>query len=141
MAKRTNGVEQGGEVPDPEVDERPRRRRFTAEYKLSIIEQADACDPGELGALLRREGLYSSHLSDWRRARREGALGALVKKRGRKPTRRRDRVTKECERLRRENTKLKRRLEQAEVIIAVQKKVSEILAIPLNSPDDEEGDS
>ncbi len=140
MAKRSKGTEQDV-TPNPEVDARPRRRRFTAEYKLSILEQADSCEPGEVGALLRREGLYSSHLSEWRRARREGALGALSKKRGRKRTRRRDPVAKENERLRRENAKLRGRLEQAEVIIEVQRKVSEILGIPLKSTDDEGSDS
>ena len=71
-----------GVVPDPELIERPRRRRFTAEYKLEIVRQADACTrPGEIGALLRREGLYSSLLTEWRRARDSGALGALAPKR------------------------------------------------------------
>ena len=71
---------------DPEVPEKPRRRRFTAEYKLSIVAEADACDDsGGVGALLRREGLYSSHLSTWRRQRDEGQLRALSpKKRGRR---------------------------------------------------------
>jgi len=62
--------------PDPEVVERAKRRRFTAEYKLRILDQADRCEPGELGALLRREGLYSSHLTTWRRQREAGALAA-----------------------------------------------------------------
>ena len=71
-----------GVVPDPELIERPRRRRFTAEYKLRIVRQADACTrPGEIGALLRREGLYSSLLTEWRRARGSGALEALAPKR------------------------------------------------------------
>ena len=71
-----------GVVPDPELIERPRRRRFTAEYKLRIVRQADACTrPGEIGALLRREGLYSSLLTEWRRARDSGALEALGPKR------------------------------------------------------------
>jgi transposase-like protein len=72
-------------VPDPELVERPRRRRFSAEYKLRIVREADACRrPGEIGALLRREGLYSSLLTEWRRARDAGALGALERPRGRK---------------------------------------------------------
>lgn len=76
---------QDGRVPpDPEVPERPKRRRFTAEYKLAILKEADAAtEPGEIGALLRREGLYSSHLVDWRRQRDAGVLQALGKKRGR----------------------------------------------------------
>jgi transposase len=69
--------------PDPELQERPRRRRFSAQHKLEVLRKADACKPGELGALLRREGIYSSNLSNWRRQREEGALGALERKRGR----------------------------------------------------------
>jgi len=69
-------------VPDPELVERPRRRRFSAEYKLRVVREADACSrPGEIGALLRREGLYSSLLTEWRRARDRGALVALAPKR------------------------------------------------------------
>src|SRR5271165_4269827 len=72
--------------PDPEVPERATRRRFSAEYKLRILTEVDACsEPGEIGALLRREGLYSSHLVDWRRSRDAGALEGLGRKRGRKP--------------------------------------------------------
>lgn len=72
-------------LPDPEVAEKPRRRRFTAEYKLRIVEEADgASEPGESEALLRREGLYSSHLTNWRRQRREGTLAGLSRRRGRK---------------------------------------------------------
>ncbi len=71
-----------GRVPDPELLERPRRRRFSAEYKLRIVREVDACSrPGEIGALLRREGLYSSLLTEWRRARDSGALVALAPKR------------------------------------------------------------
>src|SRR3989442_4080236 len=71
-----------GVVADPELIERPRRRRFAAEYKLKVVRQADACTrPGEIGALLRREGLYSSLLTEWRRARDSGALEALAPKR------------------------------------------------------------
>src|SRR5680860_813116 len=74
-------------VPNPELVERPRRRRFTAEYKLVILRETDGLTgPGEIGALLRREGLYSSHLSVWRRQRGQGALEALSRLRGRKPT-------------------------------------------------------
>ncbi len=74
-------------APDPEVEAKPRRRKFTAAYRLRILEEADSCqNPGEIGQLLRREGLYSSHLSSWRKARREGSLAALApKQRGAKP--------------------------------------------------------
>src|SRR6266581_1817473 len=73
-------------VPDPELVERPVRRRFSAEYKLRVLREADACTkPGEIGALLRREGLYSSLLTEWRRAREAGALDALQRPRGRRP--------------------------------------------------------
>jgi transposase-like protein len=121
---------------DPEVAERAARRRFTAEYKLGILRQADACaGTGELGALLRREGLYSSHLTMWRRQREQGSLAALTpKKRGRlavPPSPLARRVAE----LERENTRLSQRLQQAETIIAVQKKLSE--ALGLSRPDSE----
>jgi transposase-like protein len=98
-----------------------KRRRFTAEFKLKFLQEADACRaPGELGALLRREGLYSSHLSTWRAQRRQGALAALSDvKRGRKAA---PREAQEVERLRRDNVRLQRRLEQAERIIEIQKR-------------------
>jgi len=128
-------------VPDPEVPDRPIRRRFTAEYKLRILRKADQCaEPGELGALLRREGLYSSHLTVWRRQREEGSLRALEpKKRGRKASGR-DPVQRENERLRKENERLAQRLRQAELIIEIQKKASEMLGIPLRSPEPDESD-
>ncbi len=73
--------------PDPEVAAKATRRRFTAAYKFSIVEKADACEtPGEIGELLRREGLYSSHLSSWRKAAREGSLRGLAKRRGPRPS-------------------------------------------------------
>lgn len=118
-------------VPDPEVPAKPKRRQFTAEYKRSIVAQAEACrDDRAIGALLRREGLYSSHLTAWRRQREQGELDALApKRRGRKPTA--NPLTEECQRLRKENARLSRRLEQAELIIDVQKKVSALLGISL----------
>jgi len=127
---------QDGRVPpDPEVPERPKRRRFTAEYKLEILKEADACtEPGEIGALLRREGLYSSHLVDWRRQRDAGALVALGRPRGRPRPDPRDRV---IARLRTDNVRLRRRLDQAERIIEVQGKVSELLGISLDPVSDE----
>ena len=116
--------------PVPEVSEKPVRRRFTAEYKLRIIEEADGCtDKGQVGELLRREGLYSSHLSNLRRLREKGALASLTpKQRGRKPKPNAD-VTDELTRLERENRRLAERLRQAETIIGVQKKVCELMGI------------
>ncbi len=127
-------------APDPEVPARHAKRRFTTAYKLDILRRADACTrPGELGALLRKEGLYSSHLVTWRRQREHGLT---PKKRGRKPTSSDPRV-KVLERdkatLATENRRLARRLERAETIIAFQKKVAELLGIPLNPlPSDED---
>lgn len=127
-------------APSTEVLAVAKRRQFTAEYKLQVLQRADACRaPGELGELLRREGLYSSHLASWRQQRRQGALAALSDvKRGRRPT---PREAKEVERLRRQNAQLQRRLDQAERIIEIQKKVSEILGIPLRTPTQDELDS
>ena len=137
----TNGSRSPDTAPDPEVDARPKRRRFSAAYKLRILEDADSCkDEGTLGALLRREGLYSSHLSDWRKQRREGALGALERKRGRKPSPNKE-LEQENARLRRENEQLRKRLQKAEVVIDVQKKLSTLLGVPLRSPENDGSDS
>jgi transposase-like protein len=104
-------------VPDPELVERAKRRRFSAEYKLRILRDAEACTrPGEIGALLRREGLYTSHLTAWRKQRDAGALEALDRKRGRKPADRRDV----------ENAALRRRLERAEAELEKAHKVIEV---------------
>ena len=126
-------------VPGPEVRERASRRRFTAEYKLRVLREADSCvGPGEVGALLRREGLYSSHLTTWRRQRELGALAALApNKRGRRTVAPSPLARRVAE-LEREKARLERRLKQAETIIEVQKKVSEILGIPLKNPDVDE---
>lgn len=138
MSDRTEENSKKPNAEVPEVPEKASRRRFDAEYKLRILEEADGCtEPGQLGELLRREGLYSSHLTTWRKQREEGALSGLrEKRRGRKP-KRRDPKDLELARLRREKQKLEERLRQAETIIEVQKKVSEILGIPLARPDDE----
>jgi transposase len=118
--------------PDPEVPEKAKRRRFSAEYKLATLHEADRCtEPGQIGALLRRERLYSSHLVDWRRQRDTGALEALARKRGPKPA---DPARVEVERLRRANE----RLAQAEKIIEIQGKVSELLGLPLDPASDDE---
>lgn len=123
--------------PNPEVPDKAVRRRFTAEYKLRILTLADACtEPGSLGALLRREGLYASNLNTWRHQRERGVLSALTpKKRGRKESVR-DPLVAENEKLRRENERITKRLRQAEIIIDVQKKVSQILGIPLAIPEE-----
>ncbi len=134
----TDGTESNGSR-DSEVPEKAARRRFEEAYKRRILEEADRCTrPGQLGELLRREGLYSSLLSTWRRQRAQGVLQALrPKKRGRK-LKHNDPVTRENERLRRENQRLAERLRQAEAIIEVQKKVSEMLGIPLERASDQE---
>ena len=118
-------------IPDPEVPEKPRRRQFTAEYKRSIVAQAEACrDDGSIGALLRRQGLYSSHLTTWRRQKEQGELDALTpKRRGRKSTA--NPLAQENQRLHAQVAHLSRRLQQAELIIDVQKKVSALLGISL----------
>ncbi len=120
--------------PDPEGVVKAERRHFTAEYKQRILQEADACTHrGEVGALLRREGLYSSHLSIWRRQRVQGQLqGLRPAKRGRKA----DPQAAENARLQRETVRLKAQLERAELIIAVQKKVSQLLGLP-EIPSDE----
>ena len=111
-----------------EVIARPVRRRFTAEYKVRILQEADRCAPGELGALLRREGLYSSNLSKWRRQRQAGQLAGLrPKRRGRKVDARAQEVT----RLERENARLQVQLERAELIIEAQKKLLVLLNQPI----------
>ncbi len=115
------------------------RRQFTAAFKLEVLQEADRCiEPGSIGALLRRHGLYSSLLTAWRRERDQGALLHLDRKRGRKSTR--NPLDERVAQLEKENRRLQRRLHQAEAIIDVQKKVAEILGIPLNSPPLEEDD-
>jgi transposase-like protein len=104
-------------VADPELIERAKRRRFSAEYKLRILRDVEACTrSGEIGALLRREGLYTSHLTAWRKQRDAGALEALDRKRGRKPADRRDV----------ENAALRRRLERAEAELEKARRVIEV---------------
>jgi transposase-like protein len=139
-ARRATGISRAGAKPaaetDPEVLEKATRRRFTAKYKLNLLEQADQCkEPGQIGALLRREGLYSSHLTTWRHQRESGALKALgPRKRGRnaKPQ---DKQSHRLVELEREVEQLRQKLIQAETIIYVQKKVSSLLGIPLSRPE------
>jgi len=108
--------------PDPEVVDKPIRRRFTSEYKLRIVEEADRCTkPGEVGRLLRREGLYTSHLTTWRKAARTGSLKALSKKRGRKAER--NPLEEKVRKLEREKARLEKELHKAHLIIDVQGKV------------------
>jgi transposase-like protein len=112
-------------VPDPELIERPRRRRFSAAYKLAVLREADGLTaPGEIGALLRREGLYSSHLSTWRRQREAGALEAFSRPRGRRPA---DPLQKENAELRRRLTRAETELEKARRVIEVQGEVCALL--------------
>ena len=128
------GPGRGQEVPDPEVSDRPVRRRHTLQYKRRILKEADACARGELGALLRREGLYSSLLSTWRKERDRIEIEALTpKKRGPKVNPDAELIA-ENERLSKQVRRLEHRLHQAETIIEVQKKVASLLGIPLNTP-------
>jgi len=124
-------------APDPEVAEKKARRKFTAKYKLEILKGTDGCTgPGQLGALLRREGLYSSNLTTWRRQRDGGLLDALSpKKRGRKEKEKNPLAPKVAD-LEKENERLRKKLRKAEIIIDVQKKISEILGIA--QPSEEE---
>lgn len=111
--------------PDPEVVPRAARRRFSVAEKQRLLEEADACtEPGQIGALLRREGIYSSYLADWRRERENGQLQGLT---GQQRGRPRNEQAAEVTRLRQENERLKAQLAQAELIITAQKKLSQAL--------------
>lgn len=128
-------TEKNSTRPDPEVPAQARRRTFTAAFKLKILREVDARQAAgqEIGSVLRREGLYSSAISEWRGARERGELEGLEpQKRGPKPDPDRDERA-EVERLRRENERLQKRLEQAELIIEVQKKVSRLLGLDVKS--------
>ena len=134
VIKETESIQGIKTVPDPEVREKAVRRRFTAEYKLRILKEAESCTKkGQLGALLRREGLYSSNLVTWRYQLEKGTLEALSpRKRGPKgkgPNPSACRITE----LEQENERLKKKLKMAETIIEVQKKVSEILQVSPNT--------
>jgi transposase len=127
--------------PDPEVPEKAQRRQYSAEYKLRILAEVDrATQPGEIGQILRREGLYSSHLITWRRQHEEGALMALgPRRRGRKAKEINPLARKVAE-LEAKNRKLEKRLHEAQIIIEFQKKVADVLGIPLSRPEIEERD-
>jgi len=139
-ARRATGVSPAGAagVPDPAVEAKAKRRRFTAEYKLRILREVDrAKEPGEVGAILRREGLYSSLVSVWRRDRdRVAKVGLAARKRGPK-AKVKDPKVKQLER---EIAKLRRRNERVEIMLSIQKKASELLGIPLNSHEPDEND-
>jgi transposase-like protein len=140
-ARRATGVSPAGApegVPDPAVEAKAKRRRFTAEYKLRILREVDrAKEPGEVGAILRREGLYSSLVSVWRRDRdRVAKAGLTARKRGPK-AKAKDPKVKQLER---EIAKLRRRNERVELMLSIQKKASELLGIPLNPHDPDEND-
>ncbi len=124
-------------VPNPEVVARARRRRFTADYKLRILDEVDqATEGGAIGAVLRREGLFSSHLTTWRRERQAGILQALTpRKRG--PKSKRNPLAEENQKLQRANQRLTEQLRKAEIIIDVQKKVAALLGHPIPDADPE----
>jgi len=120
-------------VPDPEVSATAQRRRFTAKYKLGVLAAVEATrGSGEIGALLRREGLFSSHLTRWKAQRRAGALSALAARRRGPTAAPPNPLAKRVAELERENRRLQRRLAQSEAILVIQKKVSELLGIPLD---------
>ena len=138
MSQYPSAIQKNGaspmERPDPEVRPKTKRRTFTVEYKLRILAEADrSTEAGATGAMLRREGLYSSHLTDWRRQREAGELASgATKARGRKP----DPQTRELARLQRENARLRAQLEQAELIIGAQKKLAQALENALSDGKD-----
>jgi transposase len=120
--------------PDPETPEKATRRKFPTKYKLKILAELDKAGPNQIGVIQRREGLYSSVVSTWKRQRDDGTLTTLApKKRGRKPTK--DPMDKENERLRRRVAQLEHKLETAELIIDVQKKVARLLELPQATPE------
>ena len=125
---RRNG-DRGAKMPDPEVALKPRRRQYSAEYKQRVLQEYEACaEPGGRGALLRREGLYSSHIATWRRQRARGAWAGLA---GRKRGPKVDPQAAEIARLLRDKERLRERLQRAELIIEVQINVSRLLGLPL----------
>ena len=123
-------------VPDPEVSATAQRRRFTAKYKLKVLAAVEATrGSGEIGALLRREGLFSSHLTRWKAQRRAGALSALAPRRRGPKAAPPNPLARRVAELERETRRLERRLAQSEAILVIQKKVSELLGIPLDRPE------
>jgi transposase-like protein len=139
VAARAGGDSLPASQPDPEVVAKAKRRTYTAEYKLGILQQAEAlaATPGGVGALLRREGLYSSLLAYWRRERANGILEALTPHR-RGPKSKRHPMDEENQKLRRQNARLAEELRKAHIIIDVQKKVAALLGHPIPVQDPEE---
>lgn len=140
---RAAGMEDPGLVaedatqrPDPEVPERARRRTFTAKYKLEVLAAYDAAPDGEKGAVLRREGLYSSHITEWRKARDAGALAGLAAPRGRK---RRDRQAEQIARLQAEKQRLEQELAKTRFVVDVQAKLHALLETLSGSADTDPG--
>jgi transposase len=130
--KVETGSDGAKSVEEVEVVAKAERRRFRAEYKLRVLQEADRCrQPGEIGALLRREGLYWSNLITWRKQRQSGELAGLRGKRRGPERREKNPLVERLRELERENARLKRRAERAEGIVELQKKVSEILGIDL----------
>jgi transposase len=131
---RRNG-DHGAELPESEVVVKPRRRQYSPEYKQRVLQEYEACsEPGGRGALLRREGLYSSHINTWRRQRARGELAGLA---GRKRGPKVDPQAVEIARLLGDNERLRERLQRAELIIEVQKNVSQLLGLPLEENEQE----
>ena len=123
--------------PDPEVLAKPKRRRFTAQYRLRILEEADRCtQPGEVGRLLRREGLYSSHLSSWRKARRDGAFRGLGSKTRGAKSKASNPLEPKVRKLEAKVARLEKQLHKAHTILEVQKKVAGLLGFSLNDGKD-----
>ena len=141
MSETKTGSNGQAAVPPTEVKPKATRRRFTAEYKRRILAEAAACTkPGELGALLRRERLYSSHLSSWCGQQERGELAGLSpRKRGPK-AKAQNPLDKRVRELERENVKLRKRAERAEGLVEVQKKLSELWGVTLPTPDEDELD-
>jgi transposase len=140
-----SGVEANSKMPltpvDPEVEAKARRRQFSAKYKCRILEEADKGVEGAIASLLRREGLYSSHLTTWRKQRAKGEIAGLEpQKRGKKPAPKNP-LAGDMHRLTRENRRLQQRLRQAEIIIDVQKKLCDVLGLtvpPIEMNEDDE---
>jgi transposase len=129
------------QTPPTEVEPKAKRRRFSAKYKQRILREAAACTkPGDLSGLLRREGLYSSHLVTWKRQAEHGELAGLKpKRRGPKP-KERNPLDQRVRELERENAKLRKRAERAEALVAVQKKVADLWGVTLGAPENDESD-